>query len=69
MITIILYYAVVSPVIVEQYVLNSTYMVNCHCRDIDEDYFEVTLFPWDDDEDSEIDMAVMAQKIIEIWGK
>ena len=68
MITIILDYAVVSPITVEQYVLNSTYMVNCRCYDIDEDYFEVVLFPWDNDEDSEIDIAVMAEKIIEIWG-
>ena len=44
-------------------------MVNCRCRDIDEDYFEVVLFQWDDDdEDSEIDIAIMAEKIIELWG-
>ena len=66
MITLILDYAVVSPVVVEQYVLLS--LLNVWVRNwkaIDEDFFEITLESMDDNDD---DLIIMASEIMERWG-
>lgn len=67
MMTLILDYAVVSPIVVEQYVLLSS--LNVWVSDwkaIDEDFFEITLDSiWDDDGEG---VVLMASEIMEIWG-
>lgn len=67
MMTLILDYAVVSPIVVEQYVLLSS--LNAWVsdwKDIDEDFFEITLDSiWDDDGEG---VVLMASEIMEKWG-
>lgn len=67
MMTLILDYAVVSPVIVEQYVLSSPLNVWVRgWKPIDEDSFEITLdIIFDFFED---DLVLMASEIMERWG-
>lgn len=66
MMTLILDYTVVSPAVVVQYVLLSS--LNAWVsdwKDIDEDFFEVTLDSiYDDDGEG---VVLMASEIMEIW--
>ena len=67
MVTIILDYAYASPDCVINCIQAYDFKVKCRCFDIDEDCFEVHIDSYDDDNNDDVELAMM--KIMEtfIW--